>query len=86
LIDPVTGNLRFALPDWSVGPGLTHGGFRASEVGHSAEPFVANAPYSSYKLTACCQSGVTFVVVLWFNGERLYRTSLAISEAEYGSS
>jgi hypothetical protein len=87
MIDPAGGRIEFQEPPWSASPALTRDEFLASPVGRAAEVFVVGAmEYISYKVPRAVAGGVPFIVVLWFDGQRLYRVSLSAHEPEFGTS
>ena len=87
MIDPADGRIAFDDPPFSLSPATTRTEFLASAVGRSAEEFCRGAmDYMSYKVARASSSGKAFIVVAWFNGERLYRVSLSWCNPQSGKS
>lgn len=88
MIDPATGELRFASVEVVLGPGLTRELFLASRLAEHARPLVINEPYCRYAVSVPPGElgEPAFVVSLQFHGPALVSLSLAASDARFGTS
>jgi hypothetical protein len=76
VIDPETGAVSFEAPACRIQARLTRSIFAASALGAAASVAVANEPWCSWRLQGQYVSTLTFLVTLYFHGERLWMTEL----------
>ncbi len=87
MFDRRTGELRADDLELVIGPHLTRADFAAHPDFARFEVFVPGAPESHPSYRATVQlAGEPFVVVLWFEDERLVRLTLVSPQSEFGTS
>lgn len=68
-----------------IEPSLTRSQFRSSKLAKGAKTLLESGPWRSIELSGTFTSGLDFVVVLIFNGERLEATTLVNSDPKFGT-
>jgi len=83
MIDPRDGALVSDDESFRIGPDLTLSEFRAAEWAQGATPVVLNHPWSSFKLDGRFLSkSLSFIVILYFEGERFAKLELCHSDGQ----
>jgi hypothetical protein len=85
-LDAASGSLK--LDDWdtALGPKLTRKAFLASLLGRKMSDLIVNEPWHSWQLPDCRVGGRTFLVGVFYEGERLDMVQLFLQDARYGTS
>jgi len=87
MIDPATGSLTFAAPAVRVSPAITRSEFLSAAWAQGATDWVVNEPWHSWRLPGEYLShSLPWIVVLYFQGERLTMVDLCHNDPRFGSS
>lgn len=87
MIDSADGRITFQEPAFALSPATTRDAFLSGDVGRAAATFVVGAAdYISYRIPRAASSETEFIVIPWFNRQRLYRVSLVWCNPESGKS
>jgi len=85
-LDAATGALK--LDDYAnaLVPALTRKAFLASPLGKAAGDLIVNEPWHSWQLADCRIGGRTFLMGVFFEGERLDMIQLYLQDPSFGTS
>lgn len=85
-LDPATGTLKLDDFDTALAPALTRKAFLASPLGQAASDLIVNEPWHSWQLADCKIAGRTFLLGVFYEGERLDMVQLFLQDSRYGTS
>lgn len=85
MIDPLSDVLVFDSPAITIRPDLTRQEFLEAPYSQHASDSVVNEPWHSWQLAGEYRSGmISFLVVLFFQGDRLNMVDLSNADAAFG--
>jgi len=87
MIDPHNGIITFENPAITIRPDMTRLEFLEASWAHNASDSVVNEPWHSWDLAGEYRSRmISFLVVLYFHGDRLNMVNLCNGDRAYGTS
>jgi|SRR6185437_8659727 len=85
MIDPHNGILAFENPAITIRPDVTRPKFLEASWARNSSDWVVNEPWHSWKLAGEYRSGmISFLIVLFFQGDRLNMVDLSNADAAFG--
>ena len=85
-LNPATGALKLDDYGTALAPALTRKAFLASPLGKAMRDLIVNEPWHSWQLADCRINGRTFLLGVFYEGERLDMIQLFLQDSRYGTS